>query len=383
MKPAERNATGGVSAADDRDRVVGGTSPESNPARLSDPPARLDPLRPLGLIEPGDPIEPDNPIAPRNPMAPADPRGPAWPLERKPLDRARMSGRPKRHAAKARREVRRVVGASPYSTKSRSAAKRGNMPAAPSSGRARVAGATSTRRWLGLIPVLIVTGLILVISNMGHDSSRPATPHTVQPSHAPAKTLVLAAPHAPPKAPVASLLAGVSMPNTGGGSLPLHPVRLLVNVDSSADVPRVDLGVLGSWIASHERHRSIVRLSTGRGARRLLSAALLPPELKPMPSTFAGTERQAQRWLRAGAYAGAERPVRLTLDIGSRPRGLRPREVRRGVIRLTPGAPVPSATAADPRRHDSITAAIALQIIKATGQSEREPPRLVHGRSNG
>lgn len=364
--------------ADEPGRVV--PRAEALSAEPSGPTTPRDPIGPRGLITPAGPVEPDepdDPIAPMNPIKPLALMSRVWRHESEPLDRARTPI-PQKPASWSREQLGRVAESLPRLSKLGATTFRKQAPVVAQAGSSSAEVGVPRPGLRRAIPVVLGTAVLIALLDHGHHP----TPHPVTPPIRPpvpqssVRPSTPATPHVLPNPSAPSSLAGVTMPNTGGGSLPLHPLRLLLSVDNPTSVPRVDLHMLGSWIASHERRGSIMRLSIGRGGRKLLSVPLAPAELVGAPSTLAGTARQAQRWLAAGTHTGAQRPVRLMIDIGVDPTVPRLGTAARKTIRLEFGTPVPSASAADPRRHDSIAAAVALQIIQATGQSERESPHL-------
>jgi hypothetical protein len=390
-----------VTRIDSRGYRAGGPSPLSGLAKPDDPPAPAaamppdwpsapaDPTSPVWAATPHAAMPPDWPATPAHPTLPDWPSAPAYlipPDALPPPVRLLHDDHYPRHRARRGRlrratgSRRRIAGAlePPPTAMPADGAKlhdRDHSPTDQSRYLERVNRSIAPLAGLLIIAAIVVGAIDLV------DGHAPKSHLVRSPSHVSATMTRTATPRAIPTIPKgygASSFAGVTLPNTGGGRLPLHPLRLLLVVDNQADLARVDLATLGSWIGSHERRGSLVRILVGGGLHRELSAPLSASEFAAMQLTLVRTGRQAQKWLRARvrARARAEHPTRLVVDVGYRPHAPRIRGASIGAIRLVVGAHVPSATTADPRRHDGIAAALALQIIGATGQSEIDAPHL-------
>lgn len=375
-----------------------------NPSLPGPPRAPLNPVMPAHPVAPANPVASAHPvasanlvalahpIAPADPVPPANPVAPPWRLADPPSTRRRTSFATSYRAPWRRSQARSHGRRSTHDAVDSSI---GPQQAVREDVRARRRPARSGGGFARSLGTLIVAGIVVVLLTRvdhalsgGHSTgsashSRPPVSATRTGAATKAGSATATAPtvsHPSHSAPAAhhatTALAGVTMPNTGGGSLPLHPVRLLLIVEDPADLAKVDLATLGSWIRSHERPGSVVRLLSGGGAQKRLSAPLSPDQLSAPPATVASTAREAERWLRRRARAGVDNPTRLAVEVGEHPREPRVLGASSATITLRAKAPVPSATSANPARHDAITSALALQIIKATGQSETELPHL-------
>jgi hypothetical protein len=349
--------------------MASGRSSASHVTPLDHPLAPPYPSPPDGPVAPGYPAGPENPVAPAWPVAPPSPISQMWLQDVDSMNEQRAAKRSRRGSWQPAGKIAKVGTALAAKARMPTAAFRERD--AEDQGRPERSLRRTSRRSVQLLSFLVGAGILagLIESNHGSNGSHPAKPVP----HALASTATGNPAQAASAAHPNGTIAGVTMPNTGGGTLPLHPLRLLLIVDNPANVSRTDLTTLGMWITSHERHGSLVRVLSGRDR---LSTPLSPDGMTAAPSMLAGDRQQAVKWLRGGKHYGLERPARLLVEVGAR----RSRPIAQGVdgavIRLATGAPVPSANTADPRRRDSITAAIALRIIEAADQSESEAPRI-------
>lgn len=205
--------------------------------------------------------------------------------------------------------------------------------------------------WWLLLPILAV----IVLAATHHDRHHhPASP--------PAST---AHPVVPPGQVRPGGLDGVGLPDTVGGNVPIHPVRLVISLDRARLGPRAEhreLGALGAWLAGHERVESRYRLlRAGRLSAPVTAASLAGARLVARPDG----RGLATAWL--DGTPPAVTPISIALS------GARPLSARTGAstsIALRDGAPAGHTDEADPRRARSIAAAAARVVIAATGARE-------------
>jgi hypothetical protein len=232
--------------------------------------------------------------------------------------------------------------------------------------------ASAWRRWgcfvwllLLLLLLLLLVGAFLVLHSNQH--------HRVTPIPRPVPVPVTR--HA------GAGSSTVLLPQTGGGSIPVKPVRLLLLLSgTSHTISPAELGDLGGWLSTHERAGSQVRIfrTTISGSR--LTRPLAPQALTGVPDTVSAQAPTAVRWLTAPA---ARHQASLAVALGSAaiPPGIPARMA--GRVAFERGAPTTSSTAADLAHKNAISAAIALRVIQATGQSLSQPPRLVVSGAGG
>jgi hypothetical protein len=226
--------------------------------------------------------------------------------------------------------------------------------------------------WLG---ALVVVALLL--GWHGHGSAAPRAGVDAGGASWPLATVTQPKPHSLLSVRPAAL-EGVSLPGTGQGDRPLPPVRLLLVFDKPmSGTDRSDLAALGTWIEGHERAGTVVRVLFTR-PRLLLTRTMSPGMLARIPTAVTASWRLADRWAKRRIARGAPAPIRLALAVGAAPSRPALKDVRTGSVTLEYGAPVPSATFADPRRADALAAALALQIIDNAGQQETDAPHLTH-----
>lgn len=346
-----------------------------DPAGPSDPPPPPDPPAPRDLAGPRDPAPPVDLLPPTDPTPP-----PSWIVadDHELSSSTRASAPTQKTASPAGARSGSRTGRDSAGAPPKSAAVEISQPPATAVGkRDHTPRARPPRKRLPWLLALLAPAVaIAALADQGHHHPTPTnTPAnqgvpvlSARPTSSTAAALSRGGPH----------FAGVTLPGTGGGSRPLHPLRLLLVFDDRADLQRADLAQLGQWLALHERRGSVVRILLVGGRHERLTAPALPAKLAPTLSLATGDNRRAARWLRARGPRGTRRPVRLTIAIGAPPPELRLRRSRNSSVRLRDGAPVPSRSTADPRRKDAITAAIALQVIAATGQFETAAPHLKH-----
>ena len=339
------------------------------------------PVRPPDPVRPADPSAPARPqrfapgLRPRVPgasdatagalMAPTDPETPAYlrgPVLSSPPAGVQPAGRTGR--------LKRAVisqNAPPHTIK---------RPQARSSS----GGRSSRMPWiLGLL-----AAVLLFASNHGHSSSTVPVTHNAAPAAVESQGVrltrsglavspaILPAHHA-----LDASLAGVSLPGTGTGNRLLPPVRLVLALPAAPSPrERADLTALAGWMQGHEQVGTLVRLLiAGRPPR--MTPPVSPGALVDALTAHAASWDTARRWLTSRTPPEAASPVRLAIGVGTPAPRLPFKGVKTGSVQLESGAPIPSSEVADPRRAHAITAAIALQIIDATGQREVNPPHVL------
>lgn len=234
-------------------------------------------------------------------------------------------------------------------------------------------------RWLWL-PLLAL--IVLLASHGGQSGTHPAEPIAgalARPASSPGPSGPIGYAVGAPTARQSQrglVLDGVSLPGVGAGNVPLPPLRLLLVVSSpSLSLDSGDFSALEGWIARHERAESQLRLLVTNGSSARLTSPFSPSTEGLRPPLRSGSMRQAQNWVRHdGSTTGL---LRLALAVGRPPAALSVPDVHTGSVTLENGAPVPSATLADPRRRHAVTAALALQILSAAHQTETDPPHLI------
>jgi hypothetical protein len=239
-------------------------------------------------------------------------------------------------------------------------------PGAPSEsgGRGRGRGlAAGTAR---LSPLLVLPLLLLFLLRHHHPAPAPQTsPVALAPASAP----VLAGASTP------SL--GATLPILGLGNRPVRPVRLLIVLPArlAGELERSELPDLARWLAANERSSSVTRVLLTDGSARSLSPTTPAGTTPILAAAKLEATGQALRWLLARKGNGDTRIAVAITENLSAESPVASAHVAAGTVTLEAGAPVPSSSAADPARHDSVAAAVALRVLAASQQRLAVAPR--------
>lgn len=205
--------------------------------------------------------------------------------------------------------------------------------------------------WWILLPCALLALLLAMSHHHHHENQTQTSVHPATP------------PGTGPTNP--GQLSGVGLPNTAPGNVPVPAVRMVLTVDRSALGPGAthrELRSLSQWLTEHERPTSRFRVLDGSGLSRPVTAGSVGyAHLRPL-----GDARGlATRWA-ATSPAGT---VPVSVVVGD----AAPLKIFGGktaAIALRPGAENAQLDEADPRRANMVAAAVARNVIAATGARE-------------